>query len=90
MKKSKISVFTDILIVLIFIYLLIGFFPSKDSTDPIDGVSGLKLYIDNMTGCHYLSGGFFNKLLIKRTDITGNHICVGYMYEPKELQPVAN
>lgn len=29
----------------------------KDSTDPVDGRSGMVLYVDAATGCNYLSSG---------------------------------
>ena len=34
--------------------LAVNYFSSKDSTDGADR-SGLKLHIDDLTGCHYLS-----------------------------------
>lgn len=36
--------------------------------------SGLTLYIDYGTGCHYLKQGFFGGLT-PRLDADGNHIC---------------
>lgn len=53
-----------------------------DSTDNREGKdrSGLALYIDNLTGCHYVKGGIFGGTT-PRLDEEGNHICVGYRYE---------
>jgi len=45
----------------------------RNDTDPADGRSGLALFVDNRTGCHYLSspaGG-----LTPRLDSEGNQIC---------------
>ena len=47
----------------------------KDSTDPIDGRSGLEIKVDAMTGCQYLTtpkGG-----LTPRLDANGKQICGG-------------
>ena len=53
-----------------------------DSTDNREAKerSGLALYIDNLTGCHYVKGGLFGGTT-PRLDEEGNHICVGYRYE---------
>ena len=47
----------------------------KDSTDPIDGRSGLEIKVDALTGCQYLTtpkGG-----LTPRLDANGKQICGG-------------
>ncbi len=79
---GKISTTTNF--ILIFIAIVYGimyiFNVGYDSTDSqVHGRSGLKLHVDDMTGCHYLSscdGG-----IIKRFDSKGKHICVGYNNE---------
>lgn len=59
-----------------------------DSTDPPDGRSGMHLYIDNKTGCHYLSNGYPLKWLpsqiIPRMDKTGKQVCDGREDEEDE------
>lgn len=54
------------------------FFQPYDSTD--DHVkkerSGMQLYIDHGTGCHYLGTGFFGGLT-PRLDQDGKQICIG-------------
>lgn len=49
-------------------------YPERDSTDPPNGRSGLRLLIDHQTGCHYLAykGG-----LTPRLDADGKQICEG-------------
>lgn len=46
-----------------------------DDTDPVDGRSGMRLFIDNKTGCHYLGGGLGG--ITPRLDQEGRHICEG-------------
>lgn len=53
-------------ILIICIYLMVSVYvlsllpgEPRDSTDPANGRSGLRLMIDNATGCEYLSAGFF-------------------------------
>ena len=53
----------------------------RDSTDTPDNRSGMALYIDAKTGCHYLGDGRGG--LIPRLDSNGNHVCVGFEWEPK-------
>lgn len=53
--------------------LISKFAITKDSTDPENGVSGMALYTDAMTGCQYLSAPFGN--LIPRLDRNGKQIC---------------
>ncbi len=50
----------------------------KDDTDPPGfwGRSGLTLYVDHRTGCHYLSR--FLGDLTPRLDAKGAHMCEGY------------
>ena len=58
-------------------YLLAFIFTPLDSTDfNAFNRSNLKLHIDNMTGCHYLSTRQGH--IIKRVDAKGKHICIGY------------
>lgn len=51
------------------------YFQSIDTTD-IDkhNRSGMKLYIDNMTGCHYLEAGMIGGIT-PRLDRNGKQIC---------------
>ena len=53
---------------------------TTDSTDKGFKKSGLGLYIDNATGCHYIQGGIFGNM-IPRLDKTGKQICTGYDFE---------
>lgn len=45
----------------------------KDSTDPPDGRSGMRLMIDYRTGCHYLGNG--SSGIMPRLDQSGKHVC---------------
>lgn len=51
------------------------FFNEKDSTDPIDGRSGLEIKVDALTGCQYLTTP--NGGLTPRLDVNGKQICGG-------------
>lgn len=55
----------------------------KDSTDPAAGRSGMGLYIDSATGCHYLGRRFGT--LVPRLDAGGDQICTGYAGEAELL-----
>jgi len=46
--------------------------PPHDDTDPPGERSGLHLYIDHRTGCHYLG-----RNATPRLDKDGKHICTG-------------
>ena len=48
-----------------------------DSTDNVltGERSGLGIYVDHMTGCHYLSGGISGGIT-PRLDSEGDHICI--------------
>ena len=48
--------------------------PEKDSTDPVDGRSGMVLYVDAATGCNYLSTGYRHGLT-PRLRRDGSHWC---------------
>jgi len=65
---------------ILFAILWICSFFSTDSTDRGFKKSGLGLYIDNATGCHYIQGGIFGNMT-PRLDRQGNHICGGWEYE---------
>ena len=66
----------------LFIWWLISFI-TLDSTDKdILHKSDLKLHIDNMTGCHYLSTRKGH--LIPRLDKDGKQVCSGYESERSE------
>jgi len=55
-------------------------FRAIDSTDKsATQRSGMTLYIDNMTGCHYL-GALFGGVT-PRLDNTGKQVCTGYQDE---------
>lgn len=55
---------------------VLHFSPSeKDSTDPIDGRSGLEIKVDAMTGCQYLTTT--KSGLTPRLDANGKQICGG-------------
>lgn len=64
--------------------ILVNIIPAYDSTDNyiLEKRSGLGLYIDHLTGCHYLGTKFGG--ITERKDAEGNHICRGYEYEPKD------
>lgn len=69
--------FWIIFLVIVWLLGLIGL----DSTDRNRlKKSGLGLYIDNATGCHYIQGGIFGNM-VPRLDKNGNHICAGWNYE---------
>lgn len=63
------------------VLLIVGHF-QNDSTDNGKKKSGMGLYIDNATGCHYLSSPFGQ--LIPRLDRHGNHICGGWAFEEEQ------
>ena len=58
------------------------FSPAKpfDDTDPTSGRSGLRLYVDARTGCHYLGGAFSG--ITPRVDAEGRHICEPNLQTP--------
>jgi len=58
------------------------FFTNFDSTDKGLRRSGLGLYIDNATGCHYVKAGLCGTL-VPRLDKNGDIICGGWEYEKK-------
>lgn len=65
-----------LLVVIYFSIALLGYCHSTDSTDVgRHDRSGMSLYIDNLTGCHYLAG--WTGVLVKRLDRTGRHVCTG-------------
>ena len=67
----------ELLGIIVFVIVINATFSNgfgEDDTDPIKGRSGLGLYIDNKTGCHYLSGGILGGIH-PRLDEKGNHIC---------------
>lgn len=71
-----------ILVVLVLsIYGWIRSYPGYDDTDDVDNRvrSGMALFIDHGTGCHYLaSRGFLGyTTLIPRVDTFGEHVCKG-------------
>ncbi len=79
--SRNISEMAIILIVGVIIFLIMDKFDiGYNSTDSaIHGRSDLKLHVDDMTGCHFLSvpsGG-----IIRREDSQGNHICTGHENE---------
>lgn len=69
------SVFLTVFLALS-LFRCVGEATPKDSTDPVDGRSGLALYIDNLTGCHYLSKPL-GTVLTPRVDKNGEHVCHG-------------
>lgn len=70
---AKIKGFIFVFIVL---YLLCCLLNPVDSTDyNFFHRSNMSLHIDNMTGCHYLSG--WSGVLTPRLDADGQHICTG-------------
>ena len=72
---SALKLMTIISILFILIITIIISIPI-DSTDMSkSNRSGMSLYIDNLTGCHYLSTLFGG--LTPRMDRNGNHICTG-------------
>jgi len=77
---DKIITFIVIFLILSFIFNL---FTPTDSTDKSRFArSGLGLYIDNATGCHYTKSGWFGSTT-PRLDKDGNHICTGWEFENK-------
>lgn len=65
--------------IILVIYLVVSLF-TTDSTDNGLKKSGLGLYIDNATGCHYIQGGMFGNM-VPRLDENGKQICTGWAYE---------
>lgn len=56
-----------------FVIALVGWLAPKDSTNPVDGRSGLRPHIDALTGCQYLSGQEGG--ITPRLDASGKQIC---------------
>lgn len=56
--------------------MLVHWLTPYDETDNVSNGerSGLGFYIDNGTGCQYLSGGLFGGIT-PRLDSRGKHIC---------------
>lgn len=77
-KEFKKDLFVLIVIASIFTKVLNAFNFGFDSTDDRKNNkrSGMVLYVDNLTGCHYLQGGLFGGIS-KRYDRNGKHICIG-------------
>lgn len=74
-KREK----ADIISVLVFFALILLVFRGcpTDSTDVSKwNRSGMALYIDNRTGCHYLEAGMIGGIT-PRLDKNGEHICDG-------------
>jgi len=69
----KLSIAYLAAMIVIGVVVFFFFQPEKDSTDPIDGHSGLSIKVDAMTGCQYLTttdGG-----LTPRMDKSGAQLC---------------
>lgn len=73
-NRIKISIIITFMLI-----VTISILSPTDSTDKSRwNRSGMSLYIDNGTGCHYLtlSSGFLGKAtLIPRMNSYGNHVC---------------
>lgn len=78
MKKPIKNINTKSALFWLVIILAVSFFSPTDATDKSRwNRSGMSMYIDHGTGCHYLAGGgFFGKqVLIARVDKNGKQIC---------------
>lgn len=42
--------------------------------------SNMRIHVDNLTGCHYLSTGHFGGL-VPRLDEYGDQVCTGYEFK---------
>jgi hypothetical protein len=82
MEKYVLNAIWAILLayLLVAAYGFIRSYPGYDSTDDhVNRVrSGMRLYIDHGTGCHYLASPAFlgSTTLVPRMDRRGNHYCV--------------
>jgi len=56
---------------LFFLVLLAGC--AKDDSDPPDGISGMVVYHDHLTGCEYLASGHGG--ITPRLDANGKQVC---------------
>lgn len=73
------AIFLVLLVILCVLMASSGqsFFSNKrDDTDPPNDVSGMRLFIDYRTGCHYLGNPMGG--ITPRFDVNGDQIC-----EPK-------
>jgi hypothetical protein len=61
-----------IFLVVILLWVLSGC-GARDDTDPPEGRSGMTLYIDHRTGCHYVGNPMGG--ITPRVDAKGKHIC---------------
>lgn len=71
MKDILIKILLSLCIISLLITILGQSIP-KDSTDPVDGRSGLTIRIDQLTGCQYLSvygGGIYPRMTKEGTQV---------------------
>lgn len=78
MKKPTKPITNKSILLWIAIMLAVSYFMPTDATDKSRlERSGMSMFIDHGTGCHYLAGGgFFGKqVLIPRLDREGKQVC---------------
>ena len=65
----------------IVLFIILVIISPKDTTDRSRlKRSGLRLYVDTKTGCHYIKGGMFGQM-VPRLGADGKQICGGWEYE---------
>lgn len=64
--------FFGVFLALVVIWLMSGG-SERDDTDPPEGRSGMVLYIDHRTGCHYVGNPMGG--IMPRVDASGKHVC---------------
>lgn len=79
--RGAMTIAAGLLLGSVLIYLGYGLFyayafGSADATDGPDAISGIAVYVDHGTGCHYLHKPPVGALT-PRLDAEGDHICTG-------------
>lgn len=72
---------TVLVLVIVGSFLVQAWPVPKDATEPENGRSGLRLYIDSGTGCEYLGGGS-SGAVTPRLDSSGKPICLSRLDKP--------
>ena len=79
-RSLVLTLLVSFVTVWIFLYWAVMVLLPRDTTDPPGGRSGISLYVDSLTGCHYL-GTLFGGLT-PRLDAEGEQICTGQEVAP--------
>lgn len=75
-----------LLLMVVIVLIVAAVLAPHDSTDPPGGRSGLRLYIDEATGCHYLAPVFGSAT--PRMGANGQQVCTGRAGETAMLDAI--